>query len=145
MKKISISRVILGGLVASIVFVIIEFVFEGFLYLLFNFNEVKLAQQYFPGIALNGTRYHIVNILYLISICTLPVWLYAMFLPKKGFDLKTSITASLTVILIITLFLANHVNMGIYPIKPALISLGLSLVEFPPSIIIGTSFYKAKK
>jgi hypothetical protein len=34
--------------------------------------------------------------------------------------------------------------MGIYPLKPALISLVISLVEFPISIVAGSSFYKSK-
>ena len=145
MKKINISRVVLGGLIASIAFIFIQFGFEGFLSLVLNFNEAKLSQQYFPDITLSGTRYHIINILYLISICTITVWLYAMFLPKTGFSIKTSIIASLTVIFIIILLLINHINMGIYPIKLTLISLCFSLIEFPLSIIIGTSFYKTNK
>jgi hypothetical protein len=145
MKKINTSRVILGGVIASIAYIIIEFIFEGFLSLVINFNEARLAQQYFPDITLSGTRYQIINILYLISICTLTVWIYAMFLPKKAFSLKTSVMASLTVLFIIILFLINHMNMGIYPIKMTLISIGFGLIEFPLSIIVGTGFYKTNK
>jgi hypothetical protein len=142
MKKIRISRVVLGGLIASIAYIFIEFIFEGFLGLAFDFNEATLARQYFPDMTLSGTRFQIVNILYLISICTLTVWIYAMILPKTALSLKSSITASLTVIFVIILFLINHINMGIYPVKPALISLCFSLIEFPPAIIAGTNFYK---
>ncbi len=142
MKRICIPRVVLGGLIASAAYIFIELVFEGFLSLAFNLNEAKLAQQYFPNMTLSGTRFQVVNILYLISMCTLTVWIYAMILPKTAFSLKSSITASLTVLFVIHLFLINHVNMGIYPIGPALISLCFGLIEFPLSIIVGTNFYK---
>ena len=145
MKKIGMSRVVLGGLIASAAYIFIELIFEGFLSLVFNFNEAKLAQRFFPDMTLSGTRYQIVSIFYLISICTFTVWIYAMFLPKNTYSLKTSIMSSLTVIFIIMLFLINHVNMGIYPVKLALIGLCLSLIEFPLSIIVGTGYYKTNK
>ena len=143
MERINIFRVLLAGLLASIAFIIIEFIVEGIASLAFGFNEAELAKQYFPDIILSGTRYQIVNIIYLISTCTLAVWLYAVFLPKFGSGPKTAVIAGLVVIALIVLFLVNQVNMGIYPLKPALFSLILGLIEFPVSIVAGTTFYKA--
>lgn len=144
MERTNINRVILGGLLASVVFIIIEFIFEGLINTIFNFNEVNLARQYFPDLTLNGARYQIVNILYLILTCSITIWLYASLRPKFGEGLKTAFIASLIVIMFIVLFLVNHINMGIYPLKPALISLVFSLVEFPLSIVAGASIYRPK-
>ena len=53
MKKINVTRIILAGLLASVLFIIIEFVFEGVVNLIFNFNEVDLARKYFPPVSFN--------------------------------------------------------------------------------------------
>ena len=68
MKKINITRIILAGLLASVFFIIIEFIFEGIVNVIFHFNEVDLARKYFPCLTVSGVRYQIVNIIYLI--CT---------------------------------------------------------------------------
>ena len=144
MKKINVTRIILAGLLASVLFIIIEFVFEGVVNLIFNFNEVDLARKYFPNITISGVRYQIVNILYLICICTVTIWLYASLCPKFGDGPKTAFIASFFVIIIIVLFLVNHINMSIFPLKPTLISLVFNLVEFPLSIVGGSFLYSAK-
>ena len=144
MKKINVTRIILAGLLASVLFIIIEFVFEGVVNLIFNFNEVDLARKYFPNITISGVRYQIVNILYLVSTCIVTTWLYASLSSKFGNRPKTALIASFFVIIIIVLFMVNHINMGIFPSKPALISLVFSLVEFPLSIVGGSFLYRAK-
>ena len=40
--------------------------------------------------------------------------------------------------------MVNHINMGIFPSKPAMISLVFNLVEFPLSIVGGSFLYSAK-
>lgn len=145
MEKINSTRIILAGLLASLVFIIIEVIFEGLVNVIFNLNEANLARQYFPNITLNGTRYHIINMLYLIFTCSLTIWLYAVLRPKFGAGLQTALIASMVVIMFIILFLVNHINMGIFPLKPALISLVFSLIEFPLAIIAGAIIYKPIK
>lgn len=142
MERINIFRVLLAGLIASVAFIIIEFIFEGIASLAFGFNEAELAKQYFPDIILSGTRYQIINVIYLISTCTFTVWLYAALLPKFGSGPKTAIIAGLVLIALIVLFLVNQINMGIYPLKPALLSLIFGIIEFPLSIVAGATFYK---
>ena len=144
MKKINITRIILAGLLASVFFIIIEFIFEGIVNVIFHFNEVDLARKYFPCLTVSGVRYQIVNILYLICICTVTIWLYASLCPKFGDGPKTAFIASFFVIIIIVLFMVNHINMGIFPLKPTLISLVFNLVEFPLSIVGGSFLYSAK-
>ena len=142
MERINIFRVLLAGLIASVAFIIIEFIFEGIASLAFGFNEAELAKQYFPDIILSGTRYQIINVIYLISTFTFTVWLYAALLPKFGSGPKTAIIAGLVLIALIVLFLVNQINMGIYPLKPALLSLIFGIIEFPLSIVAGATFYK---
>ena len=144
MEKINPFRVIIAGLIASLSFIIIETIFEGLIKILFQFDEVNLLLQYFPNVTLSGTRYYIINFVYLILTCEVTLWLYAALIPKFREGFKTALLAGLIVIILITLFMVNYVNMNIIPLKPVLISLALSLVEFPLSIVIGAGFYKSK-
>lgn len=143
MEKINLTRVLIGGILASVVFIIAEVIVEGLLYLIIGFNEADLAREYFPTIVLSGTRYQIINILYLLVSCTAAIWLYAALRPKFGEGLKTAFIASILFIFVIFLFMVNNVNMGLFPLEPALISLALSLAEFPISIAAGAVVYKA--
>ena len=95
MEKINISRVLLSGLIAGIAYLIFEFFLEGLVNVVFDFTEAGLAQQYFPNITLSGTRYYIVNILYLFFTCSLTIWLYASLRPKFGNGAKTAFIASI--------------------------------------------------
>jgi hypothetical protein len=142
MDKINPYRVIIAGLIASLSFIIIETIFEGLLKILFLFDEVNILLQYFPNVNLSGTRYYIINFAYLILTCEITIWLYAALIPKFREGFKTALLASLIVIILIALFMVNYINMNIIPLKLVLISLGLSLVEFPLSIVIGAGFYK---
>jgi hypothetical protein len=144
MERINLKRVIIAGLIASLSFIIIETIFEGLLKILFLFDEVSLLLQYFPNVTLSGTRYYIVNFVYLILTCEVTIWLYAALIPKFRAGFKTALLAGMVVILLIVLFMVNYVNMNIIPLKMVLISLALSLVEFPLSIVIGAGFYKSK-
>ncbi|MCG6912837.1 hypothetical protein LJE86_02885 [bacterium BMS3Abin03] len=144
MEKIKISHLLFSGLLAAFAFLIAEFIIEGLVKVIFNFNEVDLAREYFPGIILNGARYQIVNICYLICICIATIWLYTSLIPKFGKGFKTALIASSFVIIIIFLFMVNHINMGIFPFKPALISFAFSIIEFPFAIVAGASVYKSE-
>ena len=143
MEKINITRVLFGGIIASLVFIVIEVIVEGVLNLIIGFNEADLAREYFPQIVLSGARYQIINIIYLVASCTLAVWLYAALLPKFGSGFKTAIISSILIIFAIFLFILNNINMGIFPLKPALISLALGIAEFPVSIVAGAGIYRA--
>lgn len=143
MEKINYTRVLLGGILASVVFIVAEVIVEGLLKLIIGFNEASMAREYFPDIMLSGARYQIINLLYLLFSCTTAIWLYAALRPKFGAGIKTAFIASLFIIFIIFLFMVNNVNMEIYPLKPALISLALSLAEFPVAVIAGSAIYKA--
>ena len=143
MEKINITRVLFGGIIASLVFIVVEAVVEGVLNLIIGFNEADLAREYFPQIMLSGARYQIINIIYLVTSCTFAVWLYAALRPKFGKGIKTAFLSSMLIIFAIFLFMLNNVNMGIFPLKPALISLALGIAEFPVAIVAGTGIYRA--
>jgi hypothetical protein len=143
MEKINFTRVLSGGILASVVFIVAEVIIEGLLKLIIGFNEANMAREYFPNIMLSGARYQIINILYLLVSCTAGIWLYAVLRPKFGEGIKTAFIASLFIIFVIFLYMVNNINMEIFPLKPAVISLALSIAEFPAAIIGGAVIYKA--
>ena len=68
MGKINFNRVILGGLLAGVVWIVVEIVVEG-LVSLFGFNEKDLLLQATRNVTLSGARYHIVNFCHLFVFC----------------------------------------------------------------------------
>lgn len=142
MRKINIRRVFLGGVLAGVVFIITELVVEGIVHLIFKINEGELFRQTFTHVILSGARYHIVNFLYLFSFCTFTLLIYAVIRPKFGAGPKTAIIAAMIVLITVFLFVINHINMGIFPLKLCLMSTVLNIIEFPISIVAGASIYK---
>jgi len=142
MKKIRIDRVMLGGLITALSFVVIEMVLEGLVHLLFKINERDLLLEAFPHVILSGVRYHIVNIAYLLTFCVFVIWLYAALIPRFGVGSKTALIAALAFYLVALLFMINHLNMGIFPLKSILLSVLFSLIELPAATVIGSRFYR---
>jgi len=128
--------------VAGIVFIIVELILEGLINILFKVNERDLLLQAFSDITLSGTRYHIVNISYLLAFCIFIMWIYAVIRSKFGAGPKTAIIACVIYMFAYLLFAVNHVNMNIFPLKLSLISFGLSVIELPIAVLVGTQFYK---
>lgn len=141
MEKINFKRVILGGLVMGVVFVIVELVVEG-LVGLFGVSEKDLLLQVNSTVTISGTRYHIVNLSYFFVFCVFAIWLYAALRPRFGAGPKTAIITSLVLLFTGLLIAINFVNMGIFPLKLTLLSLVFNLVELPTAIFFGASIYK---
>lgn len=142
MGKINFKRVVLGGLLAGIVFIIVEFIFEGLIQAIFKFNERDLAIQTFENITRSGVRYHIVNFSYFIVFLIFAIWIYAAIRPRFGSGPKTAIVTSGIFLFITFLLFANFVNLGIFPLKMGLLSFVFNLVELPSAILAGASIYK---
>lgn len=144
MKKINFGRVMLAGFVAALVFFFVEIVLEGFVYLFFGLCESKIFKE-FLGYLPSGTLYHILNIVIFFTICILIMWVYAAIRPRFMSNARAAIVTSLVFWLLVFLFLANFVNVGIFPLKAALLSLGFNLIELPIGILVGSLLYKDKK
>lgn len=141
MSKINFNRVILGGLLTGVVFIIMEIVVEG-LVSQFGINEGDLLLQASSNVTISGARYHIVNLSYFFVFCIFAIWLYAAIRPRFGAGPKTALIASFTLWFVGLLLAVNFVNMGIFPIKLTLISLAFNLIELPTAILVGASIYK---
>jgi len=144
MKKINFGRVVLAGFVAALVFFFVEIVLEGFVYLIFGICESKIAKE-FLGYIPSGTLFYILNILIFFAICILIMWVYAAIRPRFTSNAKAAIVTSLVFWLLVFLFLANFVNIGIFPLEAALLSLGFNLIELPIGILVGSLLYKDKE
>jgi hypothetical protein len=142
MKRMRIDRILLGGLATALSFVVIEMILEGIVHVLFGINEKELLLEAFPRAILSGARYHIVNIGYLLAFCVFITWLYAALIPRFGKGSKTALIAALAFYSVAVLFMINHVNMGIFPMKSTLLSMLFSLVELPAATVIGARFYR---
>jgi len=142
MGKINFKRVILGGLLAGVVFIIIELILEGLVYLIFRLNESDLLMQTFDDITLSGVRYHIVNLSYFFVFCILIIWVYAAIRPRFGAGPKTAFMTSGIFLIVLFLLYVNFINMGIFPLKICLLSIGFNVIELPSAVLAGASIYK---
>ena len=144
MKKINFGRVILAGLVAALVFFFVEIVLEGFVYLIFGVCEAEIFKE-FLGYIPTGTLYYILNLVIFFSICILIMWVYAAIRPRFTSHAKAAIVTSLVFWLVVFLFIANFVNIGIFPLKAALLNLAFNFIEIPIGILVGSLLYKDKE
>ncbi len=142
MGKINFKRVVLGGLLAGVVFIFVEIILEGLVQLVFGINEHELAMQAFNDITLGGIRYHTVNLSYFFVLCILIVWVYAAIRPRFGSGPKTALITSGIFLIVIFLFYVNFVNLGIFPLKMCLLSMAFNLIELPTAVLAGASIYK---
>jgi hypothetical protein len=141
MKSHSYSRLFLAALVMAIVFVISEFIIEGFAKAVLGVTEESYLQDI--HLSLNGFRYHLVNIAYFYSFCCLTMWLYGSLLAKYV-SLKHTVPAT-TLFLLALVFLTtvNMVNIGLIPFAAGLTSFIFNALELVPAIVVGANVYSA--
>ncbi len=141
MKKINLGYVFLAGFVASLAFIFAEMVFEGSVQLVFRINENDLFLEAFDNLP-SGTLYHIVNLLYLYLVCVLMMWVFAAIRPRFNNRLNAALGTSLVFWLFLVLFLVNYSNLGLYPYRMSLLSIGFNLLEIPSAVIAGSLVYR---
>jgi len=145
MKKINIWRVVIGGIVAGIVFMVLEFIVEGlFLGRIWEIREHDLFQERFGSINTGGW-YQVVNIVTLFLLFILIMWVYAALRARFGEGVKTAIITTALFYLFLVLFMVNFVILGIFPLKIMLFSLGVNLIELPFAVLAGASVYQEKE
>ncbi len=142
MEKIRISGIVLGGVVAALTFMAVEFFVEGTVLMLSGVNERVVLLELFPDIVLKGSRFHLVNMLYLVLVFIFVVWIYAILRSRFGPGRKTAIMAGLVFWVMILLLSLNHMNMNIFPAKLVLMSLIFNLVELPVAAVVGAGVYE---
>jgi len=141
MKKISIAKVALAALVASLVFLFVEMILEGGVMLIFGVSEVKMMQEASIPIP-SGTLYYVLAIIDLYLVCSLIMWVYAAIRPRFRDHLRAALAASLVFWFFAFLFVVNYSNVGLYPLKFALLGMGFNLVEIPAAVMTGALVYR---
>lgn len=143
MGRINTGRVVLAAAVAAIVFIVLEVVVEGLTRVLFGIDESALFVERFGPIA-TGARFQAVNLLVLFGVCLLMMWLYAALRAHFGDRPRTVMLSALFLWLFVLLLWANFVNLGVFPLEIALLSLLFNLVELPGAAIGGAAVYRSK-
>lgn len=141
MNKIKIGRVFLAGLAAAFTFFFVEIILEGLVFLLSGYNESQMMQEAF-GSPLQGTRFQVVNLLVFFSEMIFFMWIFFALRPRFKSHGTAAVATSLVILLFILLIYINFVNLGVFPAKFALISLGFNLIELPVAILVGSNVYK---
>lgn len=145
MKKINTWRVFIGGIVAGIVFLVLEFIIEGlFLGRVWGVREHELFQEKFGQINTGGW-YQFINLVTLFLLFILIIWVYAALRARFGEGAKTALITAALFYLIYILFAVNFVVLGIIPVKIMLFSLGVNLIELPFAVFAGASVYQEKE
>ncbi|MBZ5609761.1 MAG: hypothetical protein LAP38_15985 [Acidobacteriia bacterium] len=139
MGKINISRVILGGIVAGIVFNILGYLVDG----------LMLAPQWAEGMKALGKAEFSVNQIVGFNIIgfangIFAVWLYAAIRPRYGAGPGTAVFAGLMV-WAIGVLLPDAIFMGIFGLFPSSLiaaTTGASIVTSVVSTLAGAAIYK---
>ncbi len=141
MAKTNYVRLLLAALAASLVFILAEIVVEGLARLVFRVDEAALFAERFGAIP-EGAGFNAINLLVLLAICLLMMWLYVALRPRFGPHAKTALIAALFLWLFVLVLWVNFVNLGVFPIEMAALSLGFNLLELPAAAIAGAAVYK---
>jgi hypothetical protein len=142
MNRINVKRLLLSGVITLLVFIIIEFVLERII------GQVLFAgvvEEWYRYIALPhwGMANSVINIFIALVNCMILMWLYAALRPMFGVGTKTALITSAFFLTFISSFAFNQANLGIFPLRVALIELFYQFVELPLALIAGAQFYEA--
>ena len=141
MKKIRIGYVFLAGFVASLAFMFTEMVVEGSVQFIFRISEAEMFIEAFDDLP-SGTLYHMLNLLFLYLVCTLIMWIYAAIRPRFKKRVPAALATSAVFWLFVILFFVNYSNMGLYPYRMTLMTIGFNLVEIPAAVLAGSCVYR---
>ena len=139
MGKMNVRRSILGGIVAGMVFNILDYLVD----------VVILGPQWTEGFKALGHNGFSLNQLIGSSLTglvggTVAVWIYVGIRPRFGAGLKTAIYAGLAV-WVVGILLPNIIFMrifGLFPSRLTLMTTLGALVETVPGAVAGAAIYK---
>lgn len=141
MKRVRVAPVVVAAMVASVAFVVAEFLVEGLVWLLFNVSETDLLSRRF-GVTFSGLRYYSVNIVMLLGACIVIMWVYALI--RRNFDStgRAAIVTSAITLLLTFIPGASLANTGVLTVDVLLLGLALDLVELPVAVLFGAGAYE---
>ena len=139
MGKMNIRRLILGGLVAGVVFNLVDYLVD----------VVILGSQWSEGFQALGHNGFSTNQLIGSGVTglvggTVAVWIYVGIRPRFGPGPKTAVYAGLAV-WIVGIFLPNIIFMrifGLFPTHLTLMTTFGALAETLPGVVAGAAIYK---
>ena len=137
MSKVNWSRVVLGGLVAGLVFNVVDYLMN----MLFAgpwaeaMKALGKSAQMSPGVI----AWFVVSD-FLMGIFML--WLYASIRPRYGAGPKTAVIAGVAIWVLGLLISASFVAMDLFPLRLELISNGIGLILMPLGTVAGAAIYK---
>ncbi|RMD95758.1 MAG: hypothetical protein D6814_12740 [Calditrichaeota bacterium] len=139
MGKINLGRVVIGGLVAGVVFNIGEFLLNG--PILGEQWKTMMESLGLPQMTGAGVMLGFIIMAFVIGIAT--VWLYAAIRPRFGPGPKTAVYNGLVIWFLVWLWgFGGTTVMGIYPTKLVIITLIWGLFEAPLASLAGAWVYK---
>ena len=133
-----------GGLVATVTFVIVEFLFETAVGL-YGYNEAAAFQELYPNLQLESVAFQFANILQLLALMIFAIWLYSSLIPRFGAGITSALVAAFSIWFVYLLVAINFARLGILPTNIALASLLFNLVEIPLAVLAGSRVYDIAK
>jgi len=142
MNRIRIGRMLLAGLVTLLVFILLEFVWEGLIGEALFSDFVKAYRETSVSLHWNWKNV-VINIGVALVNCVLMIWLYAALRPMFGVGPRNALITSGFVFGFVLSFSINFVNLGVYSKYIAFGEQVNLFVELPLSLIAGAFVYEA--
>jgi hypothetical protein len=131
----------LSGLITFFVFIAIEYLLE------------RIIGNHLFGGGIDSWMYSLdvpnwnlanntINILIAIVNVIVVMWLYAALRPMFGVGTKTALITSGFMLVFVSSFTLNQVNLGLIPFQVAIVQLFYQYIELPIALVAGAQFYE---
>jgi hypothetical protein len=142
MNRIRLNRLFIAGLVTLLAFIVIELVWEGLIGRLLLSEPLEALASY-PEISTWTLRHHAINILIALGNCLMLIWLYASLRPMFGVGTRAALIASAFMFVFVFAFELNYTNLGVLPLRLAILDAVNLIVELPLALIAGAHVYES--
>ena len=141
MNRIRVKRVILSGLITFFVFIAIEYLLERIIgnYLFGGGIDSWMYSLDVPNWNLTNNT---INILIAIVNVIVVMWMYTALRPMFGVGTKTALITSGFMLVFVSSFTLNQVNLGLIPFQVAIVQLFYQYIELPIALVAGAQFYE---
>jgi hypothetical protein len=142
MNRIRVGRLIISGVIALLVFFVVEWIIEQ---MLGRYLFSGIIEEWVEVLSIQDWTFanYFLNLMIVLASCIMVMWLYAALRPMFGVGTKTALITSGFVLTFIAAYAINETNLGLYPIQITLIQLFYWLVELPAAVVVGAYFYEA--
>jgi hypothetical protein len=131
----------LSGLITFFVFIAIEYLLE------------RIIGNHLFGGGIDSWMYSLdvpnwnlanntINILIAIVNVIVVMWLYAALRPMFGVGTKTALITTGFILVFVSSFTLNQVNLGLIPFQVAIVQLFYQYIELPIALVAGAQFYE---